>query len=63
LHMLELFLEWNENQINTIENFIDKYFPIRLQSQIGELMNQVFSGSKFAEPFAMAEKMMFENLH
>jgi len=56
-------LERKENQICTIENFIDKYQPIRIQSQFSELLNQVFDESPFAKVLQATEKRMFESLH
>ena len=60
---LDLLMERKENQICTIENFIDKYQPIRIQSQVSELINQVFDESPYSKLIATAEKRMFDNLH
>lgn len=37
-------LDVKDNQIQTIENFIEKYVPIRVQSQISELLGEIMSG-------------------
>lgn len=34
-------IEKNFNQISTIENFVDKYSSIRVQSQISELLHDI----------------------
>ena len=40
-------LEANTNHFIMVENFIDKYMPLRIQNQIAEMIEQVFPEMKF----------------
>ena len=62
LQKLQKLIDLKENQIQTIENYIDKYQPIRVQSQISELLNEIFSG-KEKELLTEVEGKKFEDLH
>ncbi|CDW77434.1 UNKNOWN [Stylonychia lemnae] len=55
-------LDMKDNQISTIENFIEKYVPIRVQSQISEILNEVITG-KQKEVLEEIEKRKFDELH
>ena len=41
IHKNEVELDQKTNQFNTVENFVEKYIPIRIQSQISETLSQV----------------------
>ena len=41
IHKTQLELDEKTNQFNTVENFVEKYIPIRIQSQISETLNSV----------------------
>jgi hypothetical protein len=38
-------LDEKTNQFNTVENFVEKYIPIRIQSQISETLGCVLTRS------------------
>jgi hypothetical protein len=46
IHKNEVELDQITNQFNTVENFVEKYIPIRIQSQISETMGQVLPRSQ-----------------
>ena len=50
------------NHSFTLENFMEKYVPMRIQSQISETLNSCLDrkGMKF---LALYEKQKFEDLH
>lgn len=39
-------LDEKTNQFNTVENFVEKYIPIRIQSQISETLSVVLTRSQ-----------------
>ena len=39
-------LDEKTNQFNTVENFVEKYIPIRIQSQISETLSAVLTRSQ-----------------
>lgn len=41
IHKGEVEMDQKTNQFNTVENFVEKYIPIRIQSQISETLGQV----------------------
>lgn len=41
IHKNQVELDQKTNQFNTVENFVEKYIPIRIQSQISETLGQV----------------------
>lgn len=45
LHKNQIELDEKTNQFNTVENFVEKYIPIRIQSQISETLNSVLPRS------------------
>ena len=51
-----------DNQIKTIENYIEKYLPIRMQSQISEILSEVIVGKQKAV-LEDVEKRKFDELH
>ena len=55
-------MDIKDNQIKTVENFIEKYVPIRVQSQISEILNEVLTG-KQKDLLDFVEKKKFEELH
>ena len=60
---LQVDLDNKTNQFNTVENFVEKYIPIRIQSQISETLASVLSRSQLnkLENFEM-EKFKSLNL-
>lgn len=63
LDSVNLQLDKKENQIYTIENYVDKYAPIRFQSLLSEVLNEVITGSKEREALFVIEKKLFGDLH
>eukprot|EP00347_Sterkiella_histriomuscorum_P014931 403358959 len=59
---IQKLLDIKDNQVQTIENFIEKYVPIRVQSQISEILNEVMSGKQL-ELLEEVEKKKFDELH
>lgn len=59
---LTSLLDLKDNQIQTIENFVEKYVPIRVQSQISEILGEVLTG-KQRELLSEIEKRKFDELH
>ncbi len=43
INKLFVMMDKKDNQILTIENFIDKYSPVRVQSQISEILHEVIT--------------------
>ena len=59
-----LKIEKNINQISTMENFIDKYSPIRVQSQISEVLHDMTQHApQLRDLFVESEKRKFNELH
>ncbi len=46
IHKTQVELDEKTNQFNTVENFVEKYIPIRIQSQISETLGQVLPRSQ-----------------
>mmetsp|Transcript_681 Transcript_681/g.734 ORF Transcript_681/g.734 Transcript_681/m.734 type:complete len:119 (+) Transcript_681:960-1316(+) len=42
-------LDTRTNQFNTVENFIEKYVPIRIQSQISETLSSFLTRSQLSK--------------
>ena len=54
----------NENHLNMIENFIDKYLPIRVQSHMSEVMGNLYEkGTDEHIKLEEVEKRKFEELY
>ena len=54
----------SENHLNMIENFIDKYLPIRVQSHLSEVIGNIFDkGTDFHIKLEAVEKRKFEELY
>lgn len=55
-------MDGNKNKIMTIEHFIDKYVPIRIQQQIGETIEAVGSRS-IIQKLETFEMVKYRNLN
>ena len=54
----------SENHLITIESFVDKYLPLRVQSQISELLGSIFDkASPTYKSLIVYEKARFEELY
>ena len=54
----------NENHLNMIENFIDKYLPIRVQSHMSEIMGNLYEkGTDEHIKLEEVERRKFEELY
>ena len=54
----------SENHLITIESFVDKYLPLRVQSQMSELLGSVFDKASPTYKSLLAyEKTRFEELY
>ena len=54
----------NENHLNMIENFIDKYLPIRVQSHLSEILGNLYEkGTDQHIKLEEVEKRKFEDLY
>lgn len=46
IHKTQVELDEKTNQFNTVENFVEKYIPIRIQSQISETLGSFLPRSQ-----------------
>ena len=54
----------SENHLVTIESFVDKYLPIRVQSQISELLGEIMEkGGEMHTKLLTFEKAKFDDLY
>ena len=54
----------SENHLNMIENFVDKYLPIRVQSHISEILGNILEkGTDLHNKLESVEKKKFEELY
>ena len=42
---------------------MDKYVPVRVQSQLSEIMNAVFGDTEFGHILNIEERKLFDSLH
>ena len=59
---LALQAENHGNHFAMVENFVEKYIPVRIQSQISETLQQVLP-YKEAQTLAAFEKLRFNEMH
>ena len=48
-HKLLTMISMKENDISTIENFIEKYLPIRVLAQLSDILTAVYRNSESSE--------------
>lgn len=63
LEMIKDEINLSENQLSTMESFIDRYLPVQIQSHLSEVLGQVFNkGSEEREKLLNVEKAKFAEI-
>ena len=62
MYFLRAKTETHENHFAMVENFVEKYVPVRIQSQISETLHAIMP-DQYVEPLDDFERGKFRDMH